>query len=170
MRALLAISTLAFVVVSGVPASAQQTAADPEALAQAKILMEKVGTAALARQAYDAQLEAVMRILKSSNPGKADEVEKVMPLFRTEFEKRMPQFLDAVAAIYALHFDATELAAINSFYESAVGKKLVAELPSIIGRARVLGSVFGKKLSEDVVRTLRPELEKRSLKLEPFKT
>jgi hypothetical protein len=170
MRLLLALAALVLATVSGISAEAQQPSIDPEALAKAKVLVDKLGMTALTRQMYDSQVKSVMRVLELANPGKADEVAKVMPLFREEFDKRMPAFLDAIAAIYALHFSAAELAEIESFYESAVGKKLIAALPTIVAEAQALGAAFGKKLSEDVVRTLRPELEKRNLKLEPQKT
>jgi hypothetical protein len=50
---------------------------------------------------------------------------------------------------------------ILTFYQSAVGKKFVTQLPSVLEESFVKTQEWGGKISEEVVQQLRAEMKKR---------
>ncbi len=170
MKPLLVLVALAGLLVTPDRPAGAQAAIDAAALSQAHALMEKIGMVALSRQILAANMVQMQKVLETANPGKAEEVAKVMPRFAQEFDRRVPGLVDLMARVYALHFTANELSEINAFYDRPVGQKLVKQQPQMIAEFQAIGAAFGRKVAEDVLRTLRPELEKRDLKVGPFKT
>ena len=98
---------------------------DPAALAQAKVVLEKSGSAAIGQQMAIALLNAQKASLEQANPGKTAEINEVVGLMQAEFAKQLPPMIDAIAAIYAQHFTTEELTQLGAFYESPVGRKMV---------------------------------------------
>jgi hypothetical protein len=76
-------------------------------------------------------------------------------------EKRSTEIIDIIAGVYATRFSPAELKELLNFYQSAVGKKFVAQLPSVLEESFVKTQEWGGKLSEEVVLRLRAEMKKR---------
>jgi hypothetical protein len=169
MRLGLVITLLASMLGPMSPAGAQQ-AANPAALAEAMALIEKTGAGALSQQVFTAGLQRQKAALESANPGKSAAINEVVALMQAEFAKQLPVLVEAFAKIYTLHFTVDELRELNAFYDSPVGKKAIKELPTIVAEGMAIGQAVGKRIAAEVVEKLRPELEKRNLKLEPSKT
>jgi hypothetical protein len=119
------------------------------------------------RKVADAEVKRLQRELEAANPGKADQVAKLMPVVAAEFDKEAPRFFEFGAMLYASHFTTDELSQMTLFYDSAAGKKLVKELPTLETEMQVLASSFPAQLARGVLPKLGPELEKRDLKLGP---
>ncbi|CAN5782438.1 hypothetical protein BH11PSE3_BH11PSE3_10460 [soil metagenome] len=143
---------------------------DAAALAQAKVFLEKSGSAALGQQMATAILNAQRVTLEQANPGRTAEINEVLGLMQAEFAKQLPPMVDAIAGVYAQHFSTEELAQITAFYDTPVGHKLVKEMPQILAETVAVAQTFGQKIAAEVIRALTPELEKRKLKLNPSKT
>lgn len=138
---------------------------DPAALAQAKVFLEKSGSAAVGQQMAGALLNAQKATLEQANPGKTAEINEVIGLMQAEFAKQLPPMIDAIAAVYAQHFTAAELTQVTAFYDSPVGRKMVKEMPQILSESMTVAQTFGQKIAMEVMIKLQPELEKRKLKM-----
>jgi hypothetical protein len=160
---------LAFAIASPAMAQAPKPV-DPAALAQAKVFLEKSGSAALAQQVTGAILNAQKAALEQANPGKTAEINEMLGLMQAEFIKQLPPMVDAIAALYAEHFSTEELSQISAFYDSPVGRKMVKEMPVILSETMTVARTFGQKIALEVISKLQPEFEKRKLKLSPSKT
>jgi uncharacterized protein len=143
---------------------------DPATLAQAKIFLEKSGSAALGQQMASAILNAQKAALEQANPGKVAEINEMLGLMQAEFMKQLPPMMDAIAGVYAQHFTAEEMGQISAFYDSPVGRKMVKEMPVILSETMTVARTFGQKIALEVISKLQPEFEKRKLKLSPSKT
>jgi hypothetical protein len=137
---------------------------DPAALAQAKVFLEKSGSAALSQQMINGILTTQKASLEQANPGKTAEVNEVIGLMQAEFAKEIPAMIDAMAAVYARHFTKDELTEVTAFYDSPVGRKMVKEMPLIVSESMTVAQSFGQKIAVEVLTKLKPEFEKRKLK------
>ena len=164
---LLCVVALAF----AAPALAQAPKpVDPATLAQARIFLEKSGSAALGQQVASAVLNAQRISLEQANPGRTAEINEVLGRMQAEFTKQLPPLVDAIAAVYAQHFNVEELGQISAFYDSPVGRRMVKEMPTILAETMTVAQTFGQKIAMEVISKLQPELEKRKLKHSPSKT
>ncbi len=155
----------------GSPAVAQSDRpVDPAALVQARICMEKTGMTGIMRLVLNSSAQNMRHVLEAYNPGKAEAIGEVMTVMLDEFEHHLPLLIEAVAMIYAQHFTAEELAEIIRFYDTPTGQKLIKELPPIMKEAQAVGARVGLQISQEVIRKITPELQKRDLKLQPPKT
>jgi uncharacterized protein len=169
MRLPVLLFATAFAFASAGIANAQKSV-DPAALAQAKSLLEKSGAAALGQQMERAVIERQRVSLEQANPGRTTAINEMLALMDVEFTKQLPTMMDAIAGIYALHFNAEELGAIGAFYDSPVGSKMVKEMPTILSESVTVAQAFGQQIATEVLRALKSEFEKRNLKLSPSKT
>jgi len=139
--------------------------ADPAALEQARLVVKTLRM----QQLIDAMLGPTMQqtadLLRKVNPGNGDLAAKlVMDEFVPEARRRLPDFVDGMAHIYAGHFSAMELRQLNDFYQTPLGTKLVDKLPVLSHEGMAFGSAWGNALAQDVLQRLKPELEKRGLR------
>lgn len=170
MRTLLSLVTAAALSFANVASTAVAQAVDSAALTEAKALMDKMGMVGLMRQVAAINVKDIQTLLTAANPGKAQEVAKVLPLFAEEFDKHIPLLIEAAATVYATHFTPEELAEVNAFYDRPVGRKLVSATPKMMTEMQSLSQVLGVRIAKIVLDKLRPELEKRDLKITPQKT
>ena len=159
MRLLLSI----FALLLAVAGAQAQSAVDPRALAEAKKLMEKSGQGALTQQIARATMLQYRAQLEQANPGRGEAIAEILALMDAELTKRLPKIMEAYARIYTLHFTLDELRQLNSFYDSALGRKLVRETPAISAEAMAVGQAFNQEIMAEVMRALTPEMEKRQL-------
>lgn len=137
---------------------------DSAALAQAKLFLEKSGSAAVSQQMVNGILAAQKASLERSNPGKTAEINEVVGLMQAEFAKEIPAMIDAMATVYARHFTKDELTEVTAFYDTPVGRKMVKEMPQIVSETMTVAQTFGQKIAVEVLTKLKPEFDKRQLK------
>lgn len=155
--------TLAFAVATPALAQAPKPV-DPAALAQARVFLDKSGSAAISQQMVSGVLAAQKAALERANPGKTAEINEVIALMQAEFAKEIPAMIDAMASVYARHFTKDELTEVSAFYDSPVGRKMVKEMPQIVSETMTVAQTFGQKIAGEVLTKLKPELDKRQLK------
>ena len=140
---------------------------DPAALAQARILFERSNAAELGQQMAKAVEDQQRAALERFNPARAAQIGEMVDLMRAEFAKYMPALEEAIITLYAQRFTADELAQIIAFNDTPVGRKMVREMPAILAETMSVAQTMALKAATDVMIKLRPEFEKRNLKLGP---
>ncbi len=114
-----------------VAANAQQP--DQERLDLAYEVLELSNAAQMSRDALELTVPTLRTLVQSQYPGaSADQVEEAMTLLSGAMLGIVPEVIDASAVIYANRFTADELRAINQFYRTPAGRKLVAEQPAMM--------------------------------------
>ncbi|HEX7314681.1 MAG TPA: DUF2059 domain-containing protein [Pyrinomonadaceae bacterium] len=101
-----------------------------------------------------ATIEVVMKGMRAQMP---DVPEKVWLEVRAEFVKNVNResIITLYVPIYSGHFNATEIRQLIAFYESPVGKKLVAEMPLIEIEAFTKGVEWGQEMSKKLLELLK---------------
>lgn len=120
----------------------------PDAAKQADIqkLMNLTGAANLGVQAAD-QMIASMRGAMATVPDK----------FWTEFRKEInaDELVNLIIPVYDKHLTPAELKELIKFYETPVGKKMIAVMPAITAESMQIGQQWGM----EVARRARAKLD-----------
>lgn len=140
---------------------------DPAALAQARIVFEKSNAAELGLQMAKAIEDQQRAALERFNPARAAQVGELVDLMRAEYAKYLPALTDAIITLYAQRFTADELAQIAAFNDTPLGRKMIREMPALLSESMGIAQVMALKAAAEVMTKLRPEIEKRNLKLGP---
>jgi uncharacterized protein len=91
----------------------------------------------------------------------ANDLNAVAVQLTKEFAPREDELVDQTARIYASHFTEAELRQILTFYQSPLGRKMVAEEPKALDESMANAGNFGDKLSDEVIDRMRAEMKKR---------
>jgi uncharacterized protein len=106
-------------------------------------------------------LQQSLSVFRQQNPDLGKDLSETVKGMAPDFEKRVSEIVDIVASVYATRFSEAELKDILNFYRSASGKKLVAQLPSVLEESFVKTQEWSAKISEQIVVRLRNDMKKR---------
>ncbi len=146
-----------------------QPASDPDAVREARGLLERAGIDELGRQHMTAVSTQLMSTVQSIDAGK--DKDKLMAEFARlagkEIEARLPKYAEEVALIYARTFTLDELKQLNAFYDSPLGQKLLEKSPVLFKESADLIQQMGADVVREVWRVMLPELQRRGIKTAP---
>jgi uncharacterized protein len=78
-----------------------------------------------------------------------------------QYSVRTGELMNDAARIYASHFTEPELKQLLTFYQSPLGRKVIAEEPKAADESMNAASSWADKLSEEVAIRMRDEMKKR---------
>jgi uncharacterized protein len=137
----------------------------PDALAAAKELIETVHL----NEQYKAVLPAIMKNLKAAIVQGRPEVDRqydaLVPVMMEAFQARVSEMSEAAAIVYARNFSADDLHALNEFYKSPSGQKVLQRLPAVSQELVSVGAKFGQSVGSDVRQRMIDELRKKGVNL-----
>jgi hypothetical protein len=146
------------------PESSWAQAKDPVALAKAKELLA-VSDLVSMRDQMVALVEAqIAALVLEANPGEEEKVDRaVADLVRPALKRRMPEYLDLAAGIYAEHFTRNELDQLLAFYKSPIGQKLKREQDKFVPAINEMAKNWVNRVGNDVLKDASQGLLKRGL-------
>ena len=153
--AAVAVALVAF----GPAAHSQQASA--AAMATAKELIASTGAAAVFNPLISGVVEQAKLLFLQQNPALVNDLNEIANQMRTDLAPRFVDLTDEMARLYATHFTDQELKAILVFYQSPVGKKLLAQQPTVVDDSMRFAQDWANKLSDQVIAKMREELKKR---------
>ncbi len=153
--AAVAVALVAF----GPAAHSQQTSV--AAIATAKELIAATQATTVFNPLIAGVVEQAKLVFLQQNPGLAKDLNEIAEKMRTDLAPRFSELSDEMAKLYATHFTDQELKAILVFYQSPVGKKLLAEQPTVVDASMRYAQDWANKLSDQVIAKMREELKKR---------
>jgi hypothetical protein len=128
-------------------------------------LAREVVLASGATRAFEGVIPSILgqslNVFVQQNPDLQKQLTETVKSLAPEFEKRTDDIITIIATTYATRFTEPELKELLNFYRSAVGKKFVAQLPSVLEESYVKVQEWGGKVSEEVVIRLRAEMKKK---------
>jgi len=97
------------------------------------------------------------RELETQINAKRKEVSNVPAKFWDEFLKEIDteKFVELLIPIYERHFSNDELTQLIAFYETPLGKKMVATLPQIVAESAAAGGKYGEDVALKVIKRMR---------------
>ena len=154
------LAAVAVALVAFAPAAhSQQPSA--AAMATAKELIASTGAAAVFNPLIAGVVEQAKLLFLQQNPALANDLNEIANQMRTDLAPRFVDLTDEMARLYATHFTDQELKAILVFYQSPVGKKLLAQQPTVVDDSMRFAQDWANKLSDQVIAKMREELKKR---------
>jgi hypothetical protein len=128
-------------------------------------LAREVVLASGATRAFEGVIPSILQqslsVFVQQNPDLTKDLTETVKGMAPDFEKRVSEIIDIVASVYATRFSEAELKDILNFYRSASGKKLVAQLPSVLEESFIKTQEWSSKISEQIVIRLRNDMKKR---------
>ncbi|WP_196259131.1 DUF2059 domain-containing protein [Pelagibacterium limicola] len=141
--------------VSGMASAQAQQEISPEHLAAARSYIDLTDNA----NVYEITLIEiglnVMRILVQQDPALADPVQEAIQTAFDEYEARKSELYNQFARIYAMRFTQEELEEILTFYNSDLGKKLLAQNVTINQDMRTVLGVWEQNTQREFLARVR---------------
>jgi hypothetical protein len=160
--AVILIAALALAIPS---AAGAQNATDPVALAKAKALVQISNLVAMRDQMVALVEAQIAALVRDANPGEDDKVNRaVADLIRPALKRRIPEYLDLAAGVYADHFTRAELDQLVSFYKSPLGQKLVREQDELVPAIAQMSRDWVNRVGNEVLKDAADDFTKRGLK------
>lgn len=145
------------------PAQAQEPSA--AAVASAKELISLKGGAGMFDPLIPGVIESVKNSFIPTNPNLNRELSDVATELRKDYEPRRADLLTDVSKIYASHFSEQELKDLVAFYQTPLGKKVLAEEPIALDQSLKRAQAWAKTFSEEVMERFRVEMKKKGYNL-----
>ena len=123
-------------------------------------LMEASGALNMATQFSNIMVGQMMEVLKqedSAVPARAYDI--VRDEVNTLVKEEIGSFIDYVLPIYHRYFTLDEIREMVAFYESAVGRKVVQVMPSMMQESMAAGQQWAKELEAKLVKRLQARFE-----------
>ncbi len=120
--------------------------ADEQKRADARELMELMGSAQIGKQVMDSMLE-MMRPAFPNVPAEFWE--------QTEKEMTGEELVELIIPIYLKNFTHEEILQLIEFYQTPLGRKLIAAQPAIVQESMVIGSEWGEKKGAEIVEKMQ---------------
>ena len=159
-----AAAVIVAVMMLAAPAGAQSKA-DPVALAKAKELLQVSNLASMRDQMVALVQAQISNLVLAANPGQEDKIDQAMDdVIQPALKRRIPEYLDLAAGIYADHFTRAELEQLVSFYKSPVGQKLMREQGDLIPVMTKMSKEWVNRVGNEVLKGAADDFAKRGLK------
>jgi hypothetical protein len=142
-----------------------QNAADPVALSKAKALLQVSNLVAMRDQMVGLVEAQIAALVLQANPGAEDKVNRaVADVILPALKRRIPEYLDLAAGVYADHFTRAELDQLVSFYKSPLGQKLVREQDELVPAMTQMSRDWVNRVGNEVLKDAADDFTKRGLK------
>jgi hypothetical protein len=105
--------------------------------------------------------QALKPAIVQNRPDAAKDYDAIIPIVTAGAMKRLDDFANMLAGIYARNFTLDELHDLIAFYKTPTGQKLIAQQPVIARESMVAGQKFGQELVADLRQQISDELKKR---------
>lgn len=145
----------------------------------AKAVKPKATEAAAAAAAKEQDIRKLMQMTGSANMGL-----QVMDNMIAQFKKMMPQIpedfwtdfrnevnakelTDLIVPIYARHFNHNDIKQLIAFYNTPIGKKLVALQPQIMQESMAAGQKWGAKVGQRAMKKIQERKKKQGGNFQP---
>lgn len=143
------------------PTAYAQPKPSPAAMASAQKLISVTGATALFNPLISGVVEQAKLLFLQQNPDLAKDLNEVAAKLRKEYAPRFSELTKHVAGLYAARFSESELKQLLTFYQSPLGKKLLAQQPQIVDSSMKYAQDWANNLSDQVVAKMREEMKKR---------
>lgn len=147
----------------GRPLDAQAPAQQPSpaAILLAKRIVELKGVDKLFDPLVRGVVQKVTDQFMQTNFMWSKDLNELDAQLQKQYAPRASELVDASARIYASHFTEAELKQILAFYQSPVGRKVIAEEPKALDESMAHAGSWGENLSQEVIAKMRDEMKKR---------
>jgi hypothetical protein len=143
------------------PTAAPARQPSPAAILLAKQIVDIKNVKDIFQPIVVGVVEKTRQVFMQTNFMWAKDLNEVAADAHKQFDPRVSELIDASARIYATHFSEQELKDLLAFYQSPLGKKVLAEEPKVLDESMVFAGTWADNLSADVMAKMRADMKKR---------
>jgi hypothetical protein len=88
---------------------------------------------------------------------------QVSEIFWNKFQQKMDtgEFIEKIIPLYGKYYTIEDLKAVNAFYESPAGQKILSTLPQIMQESMKIGQEWGERVGKQAAEEAEQELKKK---------
>jgi hypothetical protein len=146
---------------AGTAQAQQPTQPSAGAIAAARELIVIQGAAPLYESIVPDVIAQARNGFLQSNPMLEKDLDATAAALRTELEPKGQEILNDIARLYATRFTEQELKEAQAFYQTPVGKKMLAEEPQLIDKSMAFARAWANRFLGVVIAQFRAEMKKR---------
>ena len=105
-------------------------------------------------------IEQSKYMFEQQNPNLGNPLREVATKLRNELAPRQVELNSEVAKVYASRFTEKEIKDLLTFYQSPLGRKLIAEEPKALDQSMTYAQDWARRLSDEVVVKMCAEMKK----------
>lgn len=124
----------------------------PEKRKEVEKMLELTGMEKLMTQMKGQMIAAFQKELPDGTQDFWDRIKKKMD---------MHELIEKIIPVYDKYYTLEDLKAINAFYESSAGKKILATLPQVMQESMKIGQEWGERIGKQVVNEAEAEARKK---------
>lgn len=144
-------------------AAAQQPSA--AAITTARQILDSKASFAMFEPLVPGVIESAKNVFLQQNPNLQKDLNDAAAALRTQLTPRTNELKEEIAKIYAARFTEAELKELQTFFSSALGKKLLQEEPRFVEGSLSFAQNWANKLSDEVMAKFRAEMKKKGYNL-----
>jgi uncharacterized protein len=156
--ALTGAALLAAVVFGG--SAIAQTQPTAEAVDTARQIIALKGGENIFNTLIPGVIEQSKYMFEQQNPNLGNPLRDVATKLRNELTPRQAELNSEVAKVYASRFTEKEIKDLLAFYQTPLGRKLIAEEPKALDQSMTYAQDWARRLSDEVVVKMRAEMKK----------
>ena len=156
--ALTGAALLAAVVLGGSAIAQPQPSA--EAVDTARQIITLKGGETIFNTLIPGVIEQSKYMFEQQNPNLGNPLRDVATKLRNELAPRQAELNSEVAKVYASRFTEKEIKDLLAFYQTPLGRKLIAEEPKALDQSMTYAQDWARRLSDEVVVKMRAEMKK----------
>jgi hypothetical protein len=138
-----------------------QSQPSPDAVNTARQILVLKGGDTMFNALIPGVIEQAKSMFEVQNPMLNKDLRETANKMRADMAPRSAELVTEVAKIYASKFSEQELKDILAFYQSPLGRKVVAEEPRSIDESMNMAQTWSQGLSDEVLTKMRAEMKKR---------
>lgn len=95
--------------------------------------------------------------------GFEQEMPNVPTEFWSRFEKKMDvhELIEKIIPVYDKYYTIDDLKAVNAFYETPTGQKVLANMPQVVKESMEIGREWGEKIGKEAAAEAEQDLKKK---------
>jgi hypothetical protein len=129
-------------------------------------LVEMTGTIQNAMAVLDRMLPQMIEVIRKANPEIPQQVlDALANDGKEEFHKALPELIEPMIAIYDANYSADEVRQLLAFYQSPLGRKMIARMPEITQQSIAVGNAWGASAGERVAARIRASAKQKGYDL-----
>ena len=88
---------------------------------------------------------------------------QVPEVFWNKFQEKMDigELIEKIIPVYDKYYTVDDLKAVNAFYESTIGQKLISTVPQVMQETMKIGQEWGQRIGKQAAEEAEQEMKKK---------
>lgn len=148
------------------PGHAQLAPLEPAKRANIEQLMVTMNVAANMKAMSNAMMQSFLQTLRKSRSDLTPEqVQEVVSTTSEVFAENYSSFHELMVHLYHKHFTATDIEQLRNFYDTDIGRKMIAVTPALTQESFEVGAQWGQVLAPMIQKRVKERLAAQGVAL-----